>query len=159
MNAPAREVLTVFIDGDEAPGVIFYALRPSGAGEQPAFPTDIWPDAHTRGFRLHGDAWEILGWDVAIHRWPSSEQWREAVRLTLHHLIEGGAVVAWLGAEGSAFSDPPYLFNPEWMTDSALAAMTSDGEFACAVDVDQPVPDDELSRLREHAQGLADAAS
>lgn len=162
MNAPAREVLTVFFDGDELPGVIFYALRPSGTGAEPDFPTDIWPDTDTRGFRLHGHSWEVLGWDVVIHRWPSRGQWRETVRLTFQHLIEGGAVVAWLGAEGSPFSDPPYLFSPEWMTDSVLAAMTSDGDFVCAVDVDQPVqtlPDDELSRLRQHAQGLADAAS
>lgn len=162
MNAPAREVLTVFVDGYELPGVIFYALRPSGTGAQPDLPMDLWPDADARAFRLHGDAWEILGWDLAIHRWPSNEHWREAVRLTLQHLIQGGAVVAWLAAEGSAFSEPPHLFSPEWMSDSVLAAMTSRGDFVCAVEVDQPVQtlsDDELSRLREHAHGLADASS
>lgn len=160
MSAPAREQLTVFIDGTERAGLIVYALRSAGSHPDIEFATDVWPESELRSFRLHGDAWEILRWDVALDRWPRGRLWPEILRLTLQRLVEGGAVVAWVGAEGLPFADPPDLFSAELMTGSVLAALTSAGEFMCPMDPDLPIKalsDEELTRLRDHARPLADA--
>lgn len=162
MSVPAREGLTVVLDGQLTPGVIFYALTRPGALNAVIFPIGIWSSEGARPFRLGGESWEVRGWDLPLNEWPRGPEWTRAVQETLKHLVSAGAVVAWLDAEGCPFSDPPDLFSPKWMSGAVLAAMTSAGEFTCAVDPDLPVQalsDDELASLRRHARGLADAAS
>jgi len=162
MSVPAREGLTVFFDGEERPGVIFYALARPGTTNSVVFPIGLWPRGEARPFRLGGESWEVHGWDLALGEWPRGIDWTRAVHDTLKSLVDAGAVVAWVGAEGCPFSDPPDLLSPEWMSGGVLAAITSAGEFICAIDPDLPVQalsDDELASLRRHARGLADATS
>lgn len=162
MSVPAREGLTVFFDGDEVPGVIFYALARPGTMSSIVFPIGLWPRGEARPFRLGGESWEVHGWDLALGEWPRGRDWTRAVHDTLNSLVDAGAVVAWVGAEGCPFRDPPYLLSSEWMSGGVLAAITSAGRFICAVDPDLPVQalsDDELVSLRRHARGIADATS
>jgi hypothetical protein len=73
-------------------------------------------------------------------------------------LIDVGCRVAWVGAEGIPFCDPPGLFDPDCMTGGVLAWLTSDGWFGCPLDPDQPLepaPDRQLLRLRRWAGRLA----
>jgi hypothetical protein len=159
---PAREVLTVFIDGEERSGIALYALLPSGSGSALALPDLQWPTSDTHEFCLHGEAWEVVGWDVALDVWPQGAQWTDFIRQALDGLVRRGAVVAWVGAEGFVVADPPDLFSPDAMTGSVLAAMTARGIFLCPTESDLPVSpleDDELLLLRQHARGLADAAA
>lgn len=162
MRIPAREGLTVVLDGQLVPGVIFYALTRPGAMNSVVFPIESWSSEGARSFRLGGQSWEVRGWDLPLNEWPRGLEWARAVQETLKHLVDSGAVVAWLDAEGCPFSNPPDLFSAQWMSGAVLAAMTSAGEFICAVDPDLPVQavsDDELASLRRHARGLADATS
>ena len=159
---PAREVLTVFVDGQERSGITLYALRPSGAIDLLELPRDEWSASETRQFRLHGEGWEVVGWDLALSDWPRGNEWTEAIRRALGALVRGGAVVAWVGAEGLGVAQPPDLFDPDWMTGSVLAAMTSAGHFLCPTDPDlpiRPVDDEGLLLLRQHARGLADVSA
>lgn len=160
MSVPAREGLTVFFDGEERPGVIFYALARQGITSSVVFPIGLWPSGEVKSFRLGGETWEVHGWDLALGEWPRGRDWTRSVHDTLKSLVDAGAVVTWVGAEGCPYSDPPHLLSPTWMSGGVLAAMTSTGEFICAVDPDLPVlalSDDELVSLRLHARGLADA--
>ena len=156
---PAREWLFVVQDGGEVPGVGFYGLRrPSAVAA--TFPVERWPDGTAvHPWRLHGDGWEVLLWDVAVSRWPAD--WAATVRATLQRLIDAGCPVAWVGREGF-FCDPPCLLTPEGMTEGVLAALTDDGDFRIAVHPDEPLawlPDEDLLRLRARAPGLADAGT
>jgi hypothetical protein len=162
MTLAAREALSVFVDGDEVPGVIVYALRSPGSDSRVGFPTSLWSGSEARPFRLLGESWEILGWDLPIREWRSGETWHRLVHRTLEELTRQGAVVAWIGAEGLPFSDPPGLFDPQWMSGSVLAALTSSGDFWSPLDPGMPVQsltDEQLQRLRAHAHGLADSAA
>jgi hypothetical protein len=160
MDAPARETLTVFIDGEELPGVIVYGLRRPGLAPID-FPVHGWVLSHgPHAFRLHGEMWEVLGWDLALGAWPNSQDWPGVVHRTLTALVAAGCAVAWLGAEGCPFSDPPDLFSPTWMDGGVLAALTSEGDFLCPMDPDEPLRhlrSEELEFLRARAHGLADA--
>lgn len=159
---PAREVLTVFVDGEERPGVTLYALLRPGADDLPEPLEELWPSADVRRFHLRGESWEVRGWDLALNGWQRGENWREVIRETLGLLIRGGAIVAWVGAEGLGVADPPDLFDPSFMSGSVLASMTSGGDFTCPTDPDHPVhpvDDEGLMQLRHHAQGLADASA
>ncbi|WP_460813554.1 hypothetical protein [Nocardioides korecus] len=155
----ARDSLTVFVAGDEVPGLIVYALHAPGAPSLD-WPVSDWPvDREPTSFRLHGDQWEVVGWDVAMQSWPLGREWRGAVRTLFDRLIAGGAVIAWLGAEGCPFADPPDLFAPEHMTGGVLAAATQQGEFFCPLDPERPVEalgPGEMAVLRDRARGLAD---
>ena len=88
------------------------------------------------------------------------ERWQRAVRVTLQAMVDRGARVAWLGAEGVPFCDPPELFSPECMSGGVLGWITDSGEYSCELDPDRPIAraaDDTLLKLRLHARGLADA--
>jgi hypothetical protein len=158
----ARDALTVFVDGDEEPGLIAYGLTAPEAWHEARFPADAWlaspePDQ----FVLRGDNWRVYGWEVPIAIWPTRASFQAAVQRTLEALIRSGCRVAWVGAEGVPFCDPPQLFDPECMSGGVLAWMTDDGRFDCPLDPDRvlaPVSDDELLRLRAHGQGLADTS-
>lgn len=158
----ARESLTIFVDGDEVPGLIVYGLRPHGRERVCAFPADAWiaqPEA-MQG-RLFGESWEVLAWEIPILIWPTASDLSEAVRCTTGAMIEGGCRVAWVGAEGVPFCDPPQLFDPDCMAGGVLAWMTDVGDFDCDLDPDSPLApasEDVLRRLQAHAKGLADVS-
>jgi hypothetical protein len=161
MEAPARDTLTVFVEGEELPGVIVYGLRrPCRAPIE--FPGREWHLSHEpQPFRLYGETWEVVGWDLALAAWPTSQDWPGVVQRTLSVMVAAGCVVAWLGAEGCPFSDPPDLFSPDWMDGGVLAALTSQGDFRCPVNPDEPLrylSAADLELLRARATGLADAS-
>lgn len=89
---------------------------------------------------------------------PRGEAFRDAVRATLAALITGGARVAWVGALGVPFYDPPGLLDPGCMSGGVLAWLTEDGWFGCPIDPDQPwaaASDLEMHELRRRANHLA----
>lgn len=156
----ARDALTIFVAGDEEPGLIAYGLTAPDAWRDAAFPADVWlADPEPGAFDLFGDRWRVHAWEVPIAIWPTGLHFQAAVNRTLDALIRGGCRVAWIGAEGVPFCDPPGLFDPECMAGGVLAWMTDDGRFDCPLDPDRvlaPVSNDELLKLRAHVRGLAD---
>lgn len=161
LKPPAREKLSVFLDGEEAPGLTFYGLisRYEWKGED--FPVSIWPDgSRAEAFKLYGDTWEIPCWDVALGAWLAGAPWREAVRATLQWFIAQGCVVGWMSAEGRPFCDPPGLFDPDCMSGGVLASLTPRGEFLCPIDPNEPiraVDDVAMRELRLYTARLGDA--
>lgn len=122
----ARDALVVIVDGDEVPGITIYGLAGRGRRRAAAFPGEAWigePDIHE--FVLHGDAWEIIAWDLPILVWPTGNELRTAVRVALASLVGAGCSVAWVGAEGLPFYDPPGLFDPTCISGGVLAWMTA----------------------------------
>lgn len=164
MTAPlVRNALTIFVDGDEEPGLIAYGLAAPEAWRDITFPSNAWPASpDLDAFDLSGGNWRVHGWEVPIIIWPTGSDFHSAVKGTLAALIRGGCRVAWIGAEGVPFCDPPGLFDPDCMSGGVLAWMTDDGQFDCPMDPDSvltPVNDDDLLRLRTHAHGLANGPS
>lgn len=159
MMPMVRDVLTVVSGGEEFPGVIAYGLFRPGDRRSDGIPQLRWQDLHaTDEFVLRGEAWEVVGWEFAFDAWPESAEWTSAIRATLAAHLDAGCRVAWIGAEGIPFCDPPRLFEPTCMSGGVLAWMTAE-EFECPLDPDQPlvpVSDETLELLREHAKGLAD---
>lgn len=156
----ARDALTIFVDGEEVPGLIVYGLAAPGQWRSVTFPSDSWPATRRiEESMLHGEAWQVAMWEVPIIIWPSAEELAGAARVSLKAMIDGGCRVAWIGAEGVPFCDPPQLFDPDCMSGGVLAWMTDVGDFECPLDPDrplEPVGDDRLQSIRSHAQGLAD---
>jgi hypothetical protein len=161
-SAVARDSLTIFVDGEEVPGLIVYGLTTRGTHRSPTFPSDVWTAApEAKEFTLYGECWEVKAWEVPIVIWPIADEFANATRLTLAVMIESGFRVTWIGAEGVPFCDPPQLFDPDCMSGGVLAWMTDDGDFDCPLDPDRPllpVSDDRLRTLRSYARGLADAS-
>lgn len=160
-GSPARDVLTIFLGGsEEVPGLIFYGLvGDDHAVDVPTFGSTRWPDSPApEPLVLHGQGWRVVGWELHLPMWPRAEDFRGAIRGTLQELINAGCRVAWVGAEGIPYADPPDLFDPQWMTGGVLAWLTSDRRFGCPLDPDQPLAgasDEELLRLRAFAGRLA----
>ncbi|RZT07407.1 hypothetical protein EV649_8114 [Kribbella sp. VKM Ac-2569] len=156
----ARDALVVIVDGDEVPGISIYGLGRRGAWGPVVFPVHVWfGEPAVDEFVLHGDAWEIPTWDLPILVWPTVDGMAAALRVSLAAIIESGCSVAWVGAEGLPFCDPPQLFDPGCMSRGVLAWMTADGQFGCGLDPDgpiSPISDQQLTMLREYARGLAD---
>lgn len=161
IQSPVRETLKIIIEGEEVPGLIAYGLRRPSGSVVATFPADAWI-AHPEptDFTLRGEAWEVLMWEVPIVIWPTPSEMESTLRATLGTLIEAGCRVAWVGAEGLPFSDPPGLFDPRWMSGAVLAWMTDTGAGDCRIDPDAPITPvghDVLLALRTHSAGLADA--
>lgn len=160
--ALARDALTIFVAGDEKPGLIAYGLTSPESWQEVGFPAHAWfASPEPESFVLHDDNWLVYGWEIPIVRWPSGSAFDTAVWHTLEALIRSGCRVAWIGAEGVPFCDPPGLFDPECMSGGVLAWMTDDGRFECPLDPDRaltPISDDDLLGLRAHARVLADRA-
>ena len=156
----ARDSLLVIVDGEEVPGITMYGLARRGERRPVEFPSDAWigrPDGDE--FILHGNTWEITTWDLPILVWPTVDDLAAAIRVSLAAFIEAGCSVAWVGAEGLPFCDPPQLFDPACMSRGVLAWMSAQGEFECPVDPNgpiSPISDERLLMLRRYAQGLAD---
>lgn len=153
--------MTIFVAGDEVPGLIVYGLFAPGSERKVEFPSRAWISSPVPNeFRLFGDGWEVLTWEVPIDIWPTGERWRAAMGSTLEAMIERGGRVAWIGAEGVPFCDPPELFSPDCMSGGVLAWMTDAGDSDLPLDPDRPltpITDDALRELRLRARGLADA--
>lgn len=161
MTRPAaRDALRIIVDGDEIPGVIAYGVRPARRHPFPEFPRGVWiADPEVAPFTLHGENWEVLMWEIPVVIWPTASEMDASVRATLSSLIETGCRVAWIGAEGLPFCDPPQLFDTGCMSGSVLAWMTDAGTSNCWLDPEAPIApatDDVLLSLRRHARGLAD---
>src|SRR5579884_2189815 len=157
MKVPAREQLVVIYEGEEWPGIIIYGLGAPGSIQREA-QEGLWEPGQTvHKFILHGEHWEVLLWELPLTYWPSGDMWQSRLRDTLIAMIANGAVVAWVGAEGILFSDPPYLFDPEHMSGGVLAWRTADGRTGGSLDPDQPlspISDAEMLALRQYAHGL-----
>jgi hypothetical protein len=158
---PARESMVVFWDGEESPGFLAYGLSRPGPWNGGPFPVDLWPkDTEAEPWVLYGDRWQVFLWTVRLPAFPSNRPWTEAAHKSLEWIINGGCKVAWLGAEGLPFCDPPSLFSPTEMQNGVIAALRSSGEFLCPLDPDEPMrflTDAEMAQLRTYAVGLADA--
>lgn len=163
MTRPAAsKSLTIFLHGNEVPGLIAYGLRTRGNPAPAQFPAEAWATGpeHVE-FTLIGDAWEVKMWEFPLTSWPSSPEMETALAVTLSALIHAGCRVAWVGAEGVPFCDPPDLFEPEYMSGAVLAWMTDDGAADCRMDPTAPIAtagDDTLLALRAYAAGLADVS-
>ena len=160
IEPPAREALGIIVEGEEVPGLIAYGLRPRGGHAGAVFPKHVWiASPEPTICMLHGEAWEVLMWEVPIVIWPTRVEMHMALTATLRALIDAGCRVAWIGAEGLPFCDPPQLFDPICMSGAVLAWMTDEGTDSCQLDPDAPtapVGDDVLLALRSHAANLAD---
>jgi hypothetical protein len=156
----ARDSLVVIADGDEVPGITIYGLARRGGWGLVVFPAHVWfGEPAVDEFVLRGDAWEIPTWDLPILIWPAVDGMAAALRVSLAAVIESGCSVAWVGAEGLPFCDPPQLFDPRCMSGGVLAWMTAAGDFGCGLDPNgpiSPISDQQLSMLRQYAHGLAD---
>jgi hypothetical protein len=159
MMVPAKEKLTIFSDGEELPGIIVYGLA-APATLSATLPPDHWDGGqHISTFTLVGEQWEVVLWEIPLSRWPSGPQWQHALSRILETMINQGARVVWVGAEGIPFADPPDLFDPRYMAGAVLTWLTEDGQRGRPFDPDQPLSPAtaaELTFLRQFARGLAD---
>jgi hypothetical protein len=155
-----KESLTIFVDGEEVPGVIVYGLLAPRSEQNVTFPSDAWiASPEVEDFSLYGEGWKVLTWEVPVVLWPPAQQFQAAVRATLEAMVERGSRVAWIGAEGVPYCDPPDLFSPHCMSGGVLAWMTDSGDCSYSLNPDgplTPVGDEVLLQLRHHARGLAD---
>lgn len=123
-----RDALTIFVGGGEEPGLIAYGLTAPDEWRDADFPADArLAKPQPEAFDLRGDNWRVHGWEVPIAVWPTGLDFQTAVDRTLDALIRSGCRVAWVGAEGVPFCDPPGLFDPGCMSGGVLAWMTDDG--------------------------------
>lgn len=158
---PARERLTIFLGGsEEVPGLSFYGLTTHAVkAHVPQFPRGRWPMCPApEATLLQGEDWRVAGWDLHVASWPTGDGFRDAIRATLQVLINVGSRIAWVGAEGIPFCDPPGLFDPACMTGGVLAWLSREGAFGCPLDPDQPLTaasDEEMLQLRDRAGWLA----
>jgi hypothetical protein len=157
----ARESLVVVIGGDEVPGITIYGLAGPGGSRRAVIPADAWiGEPIVDEFTLRGDSWEIVTWDVPILVWPTVDEMRTAVRVSLAAMVDAGCSISWIGAEGLPFCDPPRLFDPDCMSGGVLAWMTGQRQFDCSLNPNEPITpisDQHLLMLRQYARGLADA--
>jgi hypothetical protein len=156
----ARQALRVFVDGEEVPGFIVYGLAPLGhlaTHVELRFPPGLQQVGH---YRLTGQRWEVQLCEVHVSTWPVSAAWAEALRASLGQMRTQGAVLAWIGAEGLPYADPPDLFSAEFMHGGVLVWTGPGGATGGSLELDgplQPVGDEELARIRSIGRGLADA--
>jgi hypothetical protein len=74
VKPPAREKLSVILDGEEVSGFSIYGLTARNGWRENVFPIDVWPAGSRIGeFKLYGEAWEIPCWDVAVNGWPVAQ--------------------------------------------------------------------------------------
>lgn len=158
MKPPAREVLTIYWDGEETAGFTVHALRDRSGEAIPELTPPDWPgEVEVKQAVLHGEFWEVCVWDVRVDAWPSPGEFDESAQELLCGLVAEGFAAAWIGLEGY-FADPPRLFVPDTMTGGVLAACSGETGFLPAVQLDAPlraITDFDLLALREACGGLA----
>lgn len=144
--------------GEFLPGIVLYGLR-SRHGSSYACAEGLPDWAEAEQSLLYGEAWEVQMCDVHVLRWPSQAEFVEFLQTELRRLIAAGCLVAWVDF-GYNFADPPSLFLRDTMPGAINAAMTADGRFWNAIDLDRPydaLPDDMLDLLRAASGGLAES--
>lgn len=93
-----RDVLTIFVDGEERPGFIAYGLTTPKGWRDVRFPSELWFGSPVpEVFDLLGEDWRVHGWEVPIVIWPSPTDFKGAVHRTPDALIR--EVVELLGSE------------------------------------------------------------
>ncbi|TWD75144.1 hypothetical protein FB561_6582 [Kribbella amoyensis] len=159
MDRSARSLLQVEVNGELMPGLIVYGLRPDSCLAQVRYSEKLWPaSTEPVAVRLGGDGWEVLAWELQLPTWPVGKQFTSAIRRTLEGMIAAGCVVAWVGAEGLPFCDPPLLFEEACLADGVLAWLAASGEFDCPLQPDRPldpISPESLAKLRAYALPLA----
>ncbi len=158
MRIPAREQLTVFYAGEEAPGLAFYSLCEADT-VQFDFPSEKIPYfSAAEDFVLHGPGWRVFMWEVVVEGWAEGSALASALVAVLNHLNERGGRVSWIG-RANLFCDPPELFSPSCMSTGVLLAADNSGRVYGHLDPDrpmQPLDDATMLELRHVAAGLAD---
>lgn len=116
--------LHVIWEGEECPGISFYALR-QDLNQEPTFPIDLWNElfAH-KHLLLFGEGWKVDLWDCRVNL--SKAPWQDLCEQTLEVLVRNGSRVAWIGL-GELFVDPPELFNPVFMSGGVMIAVARSG--------------------------------
>jgi hypothetical protein len=155
MTKSVFDLLTVYIDGDELPGLIFYGLEALEHRRSVQIPFHAWPAVSAQEEHvLQGDHWRVQMWTVALERIPPPGVLEHGVAATLQAFIEAGCVVAWVAFEGN-FCDPPALFSPECMSGGVVTALNAKGKRWNKLDARGRVTtltDDELLELRADAE-------
>lgn len=153
--------LRIVVDGDEVSGFLVYGLGPRHRFAEDAR-LDLAPGLGEGELSLLiGERWEVLIRGVSIDIWPSPDAWTTAIERCLRGMLNLGAVVAWIGAEGLPFVDPPDLFDEGQMAGGVLAWASADGGRGGDVPLDRtlkPVDNDEFVRLRDASAGLAESS-
>lgn len=153
--------LRIVVDGDEVPGFLVYGLGPRHRFPEDAR-LDLAPGLGEGEFYLQtGQQWEVLIRGVSIDLWPSPDAWTTAIERCLRQMLNLGAVVAWIGAEGLPFADTPDLFDEGQMAGGVLAWASADGGRGGEVSLDRPlmsVRSEEFARLRDASAGLAESS-
>lgn len=159
-QAPARDIMRIFVDGNETPGFILYGLA-HRARLEPGM--QMITDIGTRQegtYLLTGDRWEVLICEISVVQWPVPSAWEALIASLLDQMVRAGAVVAWIDIEGAPFADPPQLFAETSMSGAVLAWITDKGESGGRLKLDEPLhaaSREDLDRLRHATHGLADA--
>lgn len=163
MEIPVSEGLLIVAAGELVPGFVVYGLGAPGcvSTDVPALVDELWVGSGpgVKLFRLHGEGWEVVLWEIRVSRWPVGPQWERTQATLFDAMISRGADVAWIG-DGFRFSDPPWLFDPEYMSGGVLAWRASNGQQGGHLDPTTstvPISDEEMLRVRHLAAGLADA--
>jgi hypothetical protein len=158
MRKSLPEVLTVYVDGDEVPGVLLYGLESPANDREPRFPGEAWPGFMAlKTYDFHGESWRVRLWEIALSEIPPIGVLEHATSDTFDAFIGSGFVVTWMGFEGS-FCDPPSLFLPECMSGGVVTARSASGKRWNRLDPArsfEPLSDVELLELRAEAGPLA----
>jgi hypothetical protein len=158
MRESLRDALTVYVGGDEVPGVLLYGLESTTNDSEPRFPGEAWPGfVSLKTYILHGESWRVRLWEVALSEIPPIDVLQHAIGDTLDAFLGSGVVVAWMGLEGS-FCDPPSLFLPECMSGGVITARSASGKRwngPGAAHSFEPLSDNDLLALRAEAHPLA----
>lgn len=146
--------LGVFAAGEEVAGFSLYGLWELEVAP-PLLSQPDWVQAVSRT-RLHGDDWLVFVWDfVVATKWPTADEFANAIDTALDEILRARASVAWGAVEGG-FVDPPALFDPQHMSKMVWTARTTqrvwpaprlDGEF-------RSLKDSDLKQLHEHLVSL-----
>jgi hypothetical protein len=98
LSKPLEEILTVYMGGDEAPGVLLYGLDSTANDTEPRFPDSAWPWlVALKTYIFSGKRWRVRLREVALSAIPSPEILWNATTTTFGVFIDAGCLVAWMG--------------------------------------------------------------
>lgn len=150
-----EESLSIIWDNEEMPGLTIYGFWLTDIVSNPDFPLKFWDNQFgvkvQRLYDCENNDWTVFVWDMIITHWPSASEWINKLNNTLKYLVEHGALVAWCGLEGY-FADPPYLFDPVYMSGGIYAIYTQQFGFVCTAYMGKSfrvIADNELNNIRE----------
>ena len=122
--------------------------------------TALWPNqsVQIRSSPIFAKEYTDLCMDVRILEWPSHESWLPLIEKTLKVFIDEGAVVSWIGSEGS-FAWPG-LFEPEEMAGTVYAGYAPQTGFIIGSSLHEEMrylDEADLERLKEVVTGKVTA--